>query len=193
MRIDPLIEYSIIAHTIPPVVLDSLRLAPGKHNTVAIDVPQGALKVVQEKGFQYKSMEYIIRKSGSMETLWRLTMFDKEKLITGSYDLEIPTIPRTYVYNVKINQSEETTVTLPQPGVITFLVNNEGVCEIFQDKGNELIRVADIDTSQKSYPLVLLPGNYRVIYRPTPARQSHFTLVKKFKVESGKSSSLRII
>lgn len=193
MRIDPLIEYRLKAHTIPPVWLDSLKLAPGKHNVAAMDVPQGTLKVIQEKGYQFKSLEYIIRKSGTMETLWRNLMFGTQKLITGSYDLEIPTTPATFVYNVKVIQSQETTVIIPQPGVVTFLINSEGVCQLFEERDNELIRIKDIETNDKSFVQVLLPGNYRVIYRPIHARQSYFTIVKRFRVESGKSSSLRII
>lgn len=193
MRIDPLIDYTIKAHTIPPVWLESLRLIPGKHNIAAMDVPQGILRVIQEKGFQYKSLEYIIRRAGTNETLWRMSMAGRLNLVTGSYDLEIPTIPVTMLYNVTVRQSEETTVTIPQPGVVTFLVNNEGICGLFEEKGNELVRVKDIDTSEKSYVLVLLPGNYRIIYRPLYAKQSYFTIVKRFRVESGKSSSLRII
>jgi len=193
MRIDPLIEYMVKAHTLPPVWLDSLRLAPGKHNTVAMDVPQGKLRVTQDRGYQYKSLEYIIRKAGTSETLWRMPMMESLTLITGNYDLEIPTIPATILHNVTVRQSEETTVTIPQPGVVTFLVNNEGICELFEEKGNDLVRIKDIETAGKSYALFLLPGNYRVIYRPRHAKQSHFTIVKRFRVETGKSSSLRII
>ncbi|MEZ5011179.1 MAG: hypothetical protein R2744_06065 [Bacteroidales bacterium] len=193
MRIDPLIDYRVKAHTLPPVWLDSLRLAPGKHNIAAIGDTPGEPPGSPGKGYQYKSVEYIIRKSGSMETLWMMPLFEKVNLLKGKYDLEIPTIPITYLYGVEVKQSESTTVSIPQPGVITFLINNEGVCELFEERDNDLVRIKDIDTSSKSFALILLPGNYRVIYRPTHARQSYFTITKRFRVESGKSSSLRII
>lgn len=192
MRIDPLIEYRIKAHTIPPVYLESLLMAPGKHNIAAIDAPRGSLRVIQKKGFQYKDLKYIVRESGKTETLCRQTMFNENKYITGRYDLEIPTIPITYLYDVEIKQSELTTVTLPQPGIMTFLVNNKGVCELFEEKDNELRWVYTIKTEDKSDSVVLLPGNYRVIYRPQHSKQSHYTIVRKFSIESGKSSSLRI-
>jgi len=193
MHVDPLIEYRVKAHTIPPVWIDSLRLVAGKHNVAAIDVPQGNIRVIQDRGSQYRSLEYIIRKAGSKETLWRLALTESVSLICGNYDLEIPTIPVTLLNNVAVRQSEETTVTIPQPGVVTFLVNNEGICELFEEKGNDLVRIKDIDTRDKSFALFLLPGNYRIIYRPLHAKQSHFTIVKRFRVDSGKSSSLRII
>lgn len=193
MRIDPLVEYRIVAHTIPPVISDTVTLATGKHNITAIDIPRGSLKVDQERGFQYRSMEYIIRKGGTMETLWRQSLFEEVKLITGRYDLEIPTIPPTLLYDVEINQSEVTTVTLPQPGVITLLINNPGICHLCIEKENRLVTVKEIDAGEKSVPLTLLPGEYVIIYRPLHARQSFFTIVKRFSVESGRSSSLKII
>jgi len=192
MRIDPLIDYSIKVHTIPPVYCNSLKLAPGKHNLAAIDAPQGFLNVTQDKGFQYRNTEYLVRKGGTPNTLCRQKMFEKRKFITGKYDLEIPTIPVTYVYNVEVRPSEETTVSLPQPGVITFLVNNIGICELFVERSNNLEWVYSIDTSEKSSSLVLLPGRYRVIFRSLYAKQSYFTVEKKFTIESGKSSSLRV-
>ncbi len=192
IRIDPLIEYRIKVHTTPPVYLDSLLMAPGKHNIAAIDAPRGSLKVIQKKGFQYRDLKFIVRESGKTETLCRQNMFDEKKYICGSYDLEIPSIPITYLYNVAIEQSELTTVTLPQPGIMTFLVNNNGVCELFEEKGDDLRWVYTIKTEDKSDSVILLPGNYRVIYRPQHSKQSHYTITRKFSIESGKSSSLRI-
>lgn len=193
MRIDPLVEYRIMAHTIPPVTSAPVTLATGKHNIAAIDIPRGSLKVVQERGFQYRSLEYIIRKGGTMETLWRQPLFEEVKLITGQYDLEIPTIPPTLLYNIAVKQSEVTTITLPQPGVITLLINNPGICHLCIEKENRLVTVKEIDAREKSVPLTLLPGDYIIIYRPLYARQSFFTIVKRFSVESGRSSSLKII
>ncbi len=192
MRIDPLIEYRIKAHTMPPVYLESLLMAPGKHNIAAIDAPRGSLKVIQQKGFQYRDLDFVVREKDKTETLCRQTMFEEKKFITGEYDLEIPTIPITYLNDVVIKQSEVTTVTLPQPGIMTFLVNNNGVCELFEEKDNDLVWVYTIKTEDKSDSVVLLPGNYRVIYRPQHSKQSHYTIVRKFSIESGKSSSLRI-
>ncbi len=192
MRIDPLVDYTIKAHTTPPVIFDSLKLAPGKHNIAAIDAPQGSLTVVQQKGYQYRNLKFIVRLTGDYNTLCRQEMYTDKKYLTGRYDLEIPTIPATYINGVTIKQSEVTTVTLPQPGVITFLVNNKGICELFEEREEDIKWIYTIDTSEKSHSLILLPGNYKVIYRPLHSKQSYFTITKKFTIESGKSSSLRI-
>jgi Ca-activated chloride channel family protein len=167
-------------------------MAPGKHNIAAIDAPQGMITVDQKKGFQFKDLLFIIRQNGKDSTLCRQKVLDIKKYITGKYDLEIPTLPVTYINNVEVRQSEITTITLPQPGVITILVNNEGICELFVEKNNDLEWIYTIDTKEKSIPLILLPGNYRIIYRPLYSKQSHYSITKKFRIESGKSSSLRV-
>ncbi|MEE4116030.1 MAG: VWA domain-containing protein [Marinilabiliaceae bacterium] len=192
MRIDPLIEYRLKAHTIPPVVLDSLLMAPGKHNIAALDAPQGTLKVVQKKGFQYRDLKFIVREHGKMETLNRQLMFEDQKYITGSYDLEIPTLPVSRLNNINIRQSELTTVTLPQPGVVTILSGTEGICELFVERDGDLEYIYTVKTADKTDSIVLLPGYYRVIFRPIHSKQSHYTVVKRFSIESGKSSSLRV-
>ena len=193
LRIDPLLDYRIVVHTLPPVSYDSLKLAPGKHNIVAVDAPRGSLLVEQERGMQYKDLQFIVRRDGRMKTLCRQKMNDSKKYINGKYDLEIPTLPLTELSDIEIRPGEQTTITIPQPGVITFLVDNPGVCELFAEKNGALEWIYSIDTREKSIPLNLLPGSYRVLYRALHAKASHFTIEKKFRVESGKSSSLRIL
>ncbi|MDT8400201.1 MAG: VWA domain-containing protein [Bacteroidales bacterium] len=192
LRIDPLLDYRIKVHTLPPVSYDSLKLAPGKHNTVAVDAPRGSLLIKQERGNQYKDLQFIVRQDDKMKTLCRQKINDNKKYITGLYDIEIPTLPLTELSDIEIRPGEQTTVTIPQPGVITFLVDNPGICELFTEKDGGLEWIYTIDTRDKSIPLNLLPGSYRVIYRALHAKATHYTTEKKFRIESGKSSSLRI-
>jgi Ca-activated chloride channel family protein len=192
LRIDPLLDYRITVHTTPPVSLENLQLAPGKHNIVAIDAPQGTLQINQERGNQYKDLQFMVRQSGKMKTLCRQKVNDNKKYITGKYDIEIPTLPATVLNDVEIKPGELTTVKLPQPGVITVLVDSPGICELFLEEDGELEWIYSIDTSEKSIPLLLLPGSYRIIYRSRYAKGTHYTIEKKFRIESGKSSSLRI-
>ncbi|MEE4214922.1 MAG: VWA domain-containing protein [Bacteroidales bacterium] len=192
LRIDPLLDYRIMVHTLPPVSYDSLKLAPGKHNTVAVDAPRGSLLIEQEKGMQYKDLLFIVRQDGKMKTLCRQKINERKKYITGKYDIEIPTLPLTELKDIEIRPGEQTTVTIPQPGVITFLVDNPGICELFTEKEGDVEWIYTIDTREKSIPLNLLPGSYRVIYRALHAKATHYTIEKKFRIESGRSSSLRI-
>ena len=192
LRIDPLLDYRIKIHTMPPVSVQNLQLAPGKHNTVAVDVPQGTLLIKQERGNQYKDLQFIVRQRGDMKTLCRQKMNEGKKYITGYYDIELPTLPLTEIKDVEIRPGEETLIRVPQPGVITLLVNNPGICELFTEKDGDIEWIYTVDTSEKSIPLVLLPGLYHIIYRALYAKGTHFTIEKRFRIESGKSSSMRI-
>lgn len=192
LRIDPLVDYLIEVHTIPSVFSDTVRLSPGKHSTVAIDAPQGTLLVNQRTGYQYTGLEYIVRLKGDHKTLNRQKIFMPRKYITGFYDLEIPTLPPSFINNVEIKQSETTTVTLPQPGIITLLISSQGICDLFVEEGNGIRWIHSVNTAVKSIPLTLLPGNYRLVYRPVHSRESVYTVTKRFSIESGRSSSLRV-
>ena len=41
MVIDPVLSYKVVAHTIPPVSVDSIILIPGKHTIIPLSTPQG--------------------------------------------------------------------------------------------------------------------------------------------------------
>lgn len=192
LRIDPLTDYIIKVHTIPPVFSDTVKMSPGKHNTAAVDAPQGTLLVNQQAGYQYSGLEFIIRKANDHATLSRQKIFSRTKYITGTYDIEIPTLPPSIINGVEIKQSGTTTVTLPQPGIITLLISTQGVCDLFVEEGTDIRWIYSVNTAEKSTPLTLLPGNYRVVYRPVHARESVYTVIRKFTIESGRSSSLRI-
>ena len=192
LRIDPLANYIIEVHTIPPVYSDTVTLSPGKHSTVAIDAPQGTLLVNQNAGYQYTGLEYIVRLKGDHKTLNRQKILSPGKYITGFYDLEIPTLPPSIISNVEIKHSGTTTVTLPQPGIITLLISAQGICDLFVEEGQGIKWIFSVNTSVKSIPLTLLPGNYRLVYRAAHSRESVFTVTKRFTIESGRSSSLRV-
>ncbi|PIY06859.1 MAG: von willebrand factor type a, partial [Bacteroidetes bacterium CG_4_10_14_3_um_filter_31_20] len=66
--LDPLPTYKLVAHTIPPVFIDSIKLTPGKHTVVATDAPQGYL-IVKANIQQYKELDFIVRQKGKMPTL----------------------------------------------------------------------------------------------------------------------------
>ena len=61
MIIDPVLKYKIVAHTIPPVSVDSVTIKPGKHTIIPLSTPQGKLKIKMNSKINY---QYIIRLAG---------------------------------------------------------------------------------------------------------------------------------
>ncbi len=187
MTLDANFTYKIDIHTIPPLVIDNIKLTPGKHNIIAQDAAQGFLIVQEEnKGREYAGVKFIVRQKDEMNTLNVQEFFKTEKYLVGKYDLELLTLPRLYVNNVVIKQSEIKTVAIPQPGTITFTMPTEGVGSIYQVQKGKVRWVINLNNTMREV-LLLQPGKYIAVYRPKNAKSMSFSVTKDFEVESGRS------
>ncbi len=194
LNIDPKLTYDIIVHTIPSVKVDSIRLIPGKHTIIPVNVPQGLLNLkMNSQSTQLKSIKTIVRRKGSMETINLQDIDIPEKYITGTYDLEILSLPRIYVNDVTITQSNTTVVEIPVPGiaVIQKAVRGYGSLYLEKDGGLEWIyNFRDNGMAQES--LVLMPGYYRAVFRSRYHDRSIFTVERSFEIKSGLTTNVRL-
>jgi Ca-activated chloride channel family protein len=189
--LDPLPTYKITVHTIPPVEKDSIELVPGKHTIIAIDAPQGYLNLKTAGMSAYKSLQFIVRKKGEMNTLNLQDAEKTEKYLVGKYDLEVLTLPRLIIEDVEVGQSKTTSVQIPQPGLANILTNGSGYGSLYLEEKNKLTLIYTVPENSTRENLVLLPGKYRFVYRPKSARESIYTIEREFKIESGSSSSVK--
>lgn len=186
--LDPLITYRLTVNTIPPVYVDSFKISPGKHNIIAVDAPQGNLVIRTENGSQYRDVVCIIRKAGTMETLNYQQMFRTEKYLTGKYDIEIPVLPRINLSNIEISQSTTTTVKVPQPGLITFLMPSTGFGSLYlRQNGKDMQWVYNFNKDIRNEVLSLQPGTYTAVFRPGGAKSTLYTITRTFDVLPGTS------
>jgi Ca-activated chloride channel homolog len=193
IQLDPAVNYNLVVHTIPKVTKDNISIIPGTHNIIAVDAPQGSLEVKFHGGsLQYKGVKTIVRKNEEMETLNVQDVGDIEKYIVGNYDLEIFTLPRTYINKVQINQSHTTTIELPKPGLANIVTNSYGFGSLYQENDGKLEWIYNLKTNVTRETLYLQPGHYRIIFRPTSAKQSLFTVEKKFEIKPGGSETIKI-
>jgi len=193
LMLDHMISYKLVVHTIPPVESDPVQLIAGRHNIIAVDAPQGYLRVETTGGTEYRNLKFLIRKAGTTSTLHMQQTNTNEKYIIGSYDIEIPTLPRLIADDVKILQSHTTTIKIPRPGVATLQLSKEGYCGLFLEDENGLTWIYNVNTKNRAESIVLLPGKYRAVYRPTNAKRSYFTIENSFTIESGKSIYVRML
>lgn len=191
--LDPMLDYKMVVHTLPPVTLDSINLNQGKHNIIAVDAPQGNLIIKPPEGNQFRNIEFLVRKAGEKSVLNSQKVNYSEKYLVGKYDIAIPTLPRLLINDVSISQNQTTTIKIPRPGIITLRFGAEGYCGLFLEKNNKLEWIYNIDTRNKTTNLVLLPGNYHIIFKPRNAKSVYHTIDKSFKIEPGKSGTLRIL
>ena len=185
--LDPLVKYRLIVHTIPPVMVDSIELTPGKHTIIAADAPQGYLNVQIAGGMQYNSTQYLIRKAGDSKTLNVDFANNKEKYIVGKYDLEILTLPRINVEKVDISQNKTTTIDVPKSGVLNMTLAYPGFGSIYLIKGKKMEWVCNTDPEAKKESISLQPGDYKLVFRTKHAKESIQTIDKSFTKISGSS------
>ena len=193
LTIDHLPVYRMRVHTLPPVDVDNIKLLPGKHTIIAADVPQGSLLLKVSDPVQYRGVEFIVRKSGDMETLTMQKMYAEEKYLVGKYDIEIPLLPRVYLKDVDIKQSHTTTVEIARPGLVTLLRSSVGFGSIYLRKSNTREEwIYNLDNTVKNESLQLQPGKYRVVFRALNAKQTLYTVNKIFEVRSGSTEVVQL-
>jgi Ca-activated chloride channel family protein len=193
LDIDPLITYDIVVHTIPPVKKDTVKLTPGKHTTIGIDVPQGNLAFKTTGNSTLKYLPCLVRKKGDTEIV-NLQQFDQvEKYLTGFYDVEVLCMPRIQVKDVDIRQSHTTTVEIPLPGIAVIQKSTNGYGSLYLEDKNEMVWLYNLrDTPQQQETLYLQPGSYRVVFRSKYSNKSSYTIEKTFKVEPGQTVNLKL-
>ncbi|HPB02212.1 MAG TPA: VWA domain-containing protein [Bacteroidales bacterium] len=183
--IDPMLNYRIQVHTIPPVFIDSLELTAGKHTIVGVSAPQGFLEVKTEGSYAQSrnSILCVVRENNKLNTLNTQFLFNREKYICGLYDLEIMTLPRTYVEDVKIDQSTTTFVEIPAAGTTIFQFPASGYGSLYVKRENKLEWVYNFRGSGEQEILMLQPGDYFAVFRSKYQTRSMLTIEKNFTVK----------
>lgn len=189
--VDPSGKYDLTVHTLPPVTKKDITLTPGKHNIIGVSTPRGTL-FIKPNGKGKVQPNAIVRQAGENQTLYAQQMGTEQLYLTGKYDLEILTLPRTYIKGVEINQSHTTTIEIPPSGLATIMRNKPGYGSIFVRKGNDFEWVYDLNSKARTESIRLQPGNYRIIFRTKASIDTKYTKVKDFKISSGISTAVKL-
>lgn len=191
--VDPLVVYNIVAHTIPPVRIDSVKIQPGKHTVVPISAPRGDLLVkIESSHRQSRDLRCIVRKAGEGATLHVQQLNRSERYITGLYDIEVLTMPRTLISRVEVSQSHTTTVEIPGPGIAVIQKSAQGYGSLYVERNNVLEWVYNLSEDPTQESLLLQPGRYRVVFRGKYARSSLNTIEKAFLISTGTTTNVKI-
>ncbi|MGZ4038092.1 MAG: vWA domain-containing protein, partial [Bacteroidia bacterium] len=190
--LDPGLTYNLTVHTIPPVEKNNITITKGKHNVIPVDAPQGYLKLELEGAISKYYPTTIVRKGGDMKTL-NIQDFGKvEKYIVGKYDLEILTLPRIRLNDVEIKQSTTNTVKIPASGNVYINKNAEGFGSIYADDGKKLSWVCNLNNNLQNEIIYLQPGNYKLEFRNEGVKEAMKTIERKFTVNSGATSNVKV-
>lgn len=191
LHIDPIHTYKVVAHTVPSSVRHDVVVKPGVHTVIAVDAGTGTLSIKSGSGPSDGVLaQAIVRRSGEGTTLIAQDVGSSQRLRTGTYDLEVLTLPRLLIPDVRIEQGKTTEIAVPRSGVLNVQPSAAGPTAIFSKKDGALTWVADIDPNALRSQVRLLPGTYEVIYRSRSARRTELTLKKEVTIESGRSVTI---
>ncbi len=191
--IDPVGTYKMVVHTIPEVEKKGIKIIPGKHNKIHADTPQGYLYLkVGDNVSAYGKLPCIVRKSGDLKTLHVQNFNAYDKYIIGKYDLEVLSWPRLKFNNVSIEQSKTTTIEIPQAGTLYVYKPGPGPSSIYLESKNELIWVCNLNTNAIQETVILQPGKYRIVYRPLSAKETVYSIEKKFNIDSNGTTQVKL-
>ncbi|MEO8588676.1 MAG: vWA domain-containing protein [Flavobacteriales bacterium] len=191
LSIDPIFTYKVVVHTLPPSVRENVVVKPGVHNVIGVDAGMGSLQLQVGNGPpDAQSIACIVRRNGDLNTVHAQDLGTTQRYRTGVYDLEVLTLPRLMIPNVRIEQSQVTPIVVPRSGVLNVLPSLTGDGAVFVKNGDQLEWVADLDPTTLRSQFRLLPGQYQVTYRSRSARRTEFTLTKDVTIESGRSATV---
>lgn len=193
LYIDDYPTYKVVAHTIPARESKPIKLTAGKHTIIPIDAPQGFIELKRPQGiynFNERIKTIVRLNSGNMQTLNVQQMNSVEKYITGFYELEVLTLPRTYFKGVGVSQSQTKTIEIPNAGMLTVkaLENGDG-CILTDDKKLDWVCNLTSATSQVYY---LQPGKYRIEWRSKNLKGSIYTIEKRFTIVSDMPTTIEL-
>lgn len=193
LYIDDYPTYKVVAHTIPPVESKEVKLTVGKHTFIPVDAPQGFLQLNRNIGvYNYnEKVKSVLRKHGEMQTLNVQQMNTTEKYLVGKYDLEVLTLPRTYIYGVQIDQSKTKSFDILSAGMLSVKCLEGGDGCIVLEKNGKVEWVCNLSSSTQQV-FYLQPGNYRIEWRSKSLKGSIYTIEKKFNIRSDQETVVEL-
>ncbi len=194
VELDPVVPYHVRINTLPPVTKRYQQFAPGKHTVVTVQAPRGTLNIRQDGAGVYgPGLKAIIRTGGNPDWFHAQDVNSKQEYLSGTYDIEFLTLPRTIVSSVKVDTDKEKTVEIASPGIVNMDHAAGGYGSIYVLKSDgSLAWVCDINHSGQRMAIALQPGTYRVVFRARMAPGSKYTSVKNITVKEGQSSLIKL-
>lgn len=198
VRVDPVGLYDITVHTYPPVTKKRLNIIPGRHNTIAFDVPQGNLQLnvsgANVNTNRSSDIQAVVHPTGSNEIVYVQDLNSSIRYLAAEYDLEILTTPRINLRGVLVIPNETKTLNIPAAGTLMLSLLSGGWCSIYTV--NNLQRWEKIydagNAKGGAFSLNLQPGEYDIVYKSNNRIGSEQTITKHIVVESGKTVVVRL-
>ena len=191
--ISPEFKYDLVVNTIPMVEKKDITIQKHTHNTIKVDCPQGFIKVqCPTCSNGTKEIPVRIMQENIQQTLNVQNLNSTIKYLTGNYDIEILTLPRS-TQKIKIQQSKTEVISIIAPGMFDFTFGAEYIAQVFLMKSDgNADWVLNIDDKSKKGQFQLQPGSYKLVYRLKSQKSSSYTGEKTFKIDSNRTTTINL-
>jgi Ca-activated chloride channel family protein len=191
--ISPDFKYDLVVNTIPMVEKKDISIQKHTHNTIKVDCPQGFIKVqCPTCSNGTKEIPVRIMQENIQQTLNVQNLNSTIKYLTGNYDIEILTLPRS-TQKIKIQQSKTEVISIIAPGMFDFSFGAEYIAQVFLMKSDGNAEwVLNIDDKSKKGQFQLQPGSYKLVYRLKSQKSSSYTGEKTFKIDSNRTTTINL-
>jgi Ca-activated chloride channel homolog len=190
--IDPVVDYDIIIHTLPAITKEDVVIQPAIHNVVEVNAAQGVLEFsIQGKLAQQQlsdKIKCVVRHKKEIINVQNLN--SNERYLTGSYDIEVLTLPRIKIDNVKISANTTTKIEIASPGMANLQKRFEIIGGIFLNNNSFPEKIYELNPESKNESIALQPGKYFIIYRLRNTKNMHQTKTLEFELKSGEGINL---
>ena len=193
LEVDPILDYDLIIYTVPPVIKRNIRIDDPKLNIIKVKTPRGTLQVSLSGYNEYGTLPILIKKKGSPEIIHTIQEGEKTPLLTGSYDIEILTLPRIKK-EVKISQDKNSKINIFAPGILNIADRIDGYGSVYSiDKNGKEEWIYDLPEFGNQTSITIQPGKYKLVFRSRNASGSIHTLVKTFKINAGSATKVSLL
>jgi len=191
--LDPMRQYDMLVHTLPPIRKENISLIGGMHNTIAVDAARGDLYLKISGNMAYPWLKAIVKKKGDCDVLYDQSFNRPQRYLTGFYDVEVLTTPRMVFKNINISQNNTTTLDVPGPGLLQLSLRSDVKGSLFlQKEDNSYEWVADLPENRGNHDLYFQPGNYEVVYRKKGETRTLYSKKTIISIKSGLNTKLAI-
>jgi Ca-activated chloride channel family protein len=193
LYLDPMPEYDVKVHTLPPVKAEGIKLTPGKHTIIPIDAPQGNILVrLSSKNNRYQAIPILIRSVGSHEILNIQYFNSPDRYIVGKYDLEVLCLPRVLVKNVDVSQNYTTEVKIPNPGSAIIQKHDMGFGSLYVIRNGKEEWIYNLRETDIQESILLQPGTYRIVFRKKKSYHTTETQDQIFIIKSDMTTNVNL-
>lgn len=187
LMLNPIPEYDLVVHSIPPVRASGLTLEPRTHNHLSVSVPTGFIDLTPSRTrSELMNIPVVVKHDeGACETVFIQKVGSRQRYLAGTYSLEFGTTPPVLVDHVRVGDKRIVPVSIPEPGTLNLKTGTRGYGGIFLRGESGLDLVVPFSGEDPSGRFSLQPGRYVVMFRAKHASRTDLSLTRSVDIRSG--------